>query len=185
MDLLKAVNLILPALGEHVVTRVDVRHPTLAVILPQIDTKLDETLMRGWWFNEGPITLYPDTVGNIFLPTNTLAFLPDDTAIKAAVRGNKLYNMTDRNFVFPTAVTGNLMERLLFEELPDSVATYIFYTALVQIYIVDLGLESVVGEWQKVAAGAEATATQEHLRNKRFTTRKSRKYRRFVSALRG
>lgn len=183
MELLKAVNLTLPALGEHVVTRIDARHPTLAVILPVLDLKINECLMRGWWFNENTYTAYPDNEGFIYMPSNTLAFLPSRD-VDASVRNFRLYNPSTRNFVWTGPVTGLLQERLEFEELPESVATFVYYDALVQIYITDIGLESVVAEWKGYATTAEYTATQEHLRNKKHTTKNSARYGRYLRALR-
>jgi hypothetical protein len=148
-----------------------------------VELKIKECLMRGWWFNENEYTLYPDTEGLITLPTNTLSFIPD--CPEATVRNFKLYNVKDRNFIWSGPVKGTLTENLEFNELPESIATYVYYTALVQIYIVDIGLESVVQKWEGFAQTAEFTATQEHLRNRKYTTRKSRNYRRYISALRG
>ena len=183
MDLLKAVNLILPALGDHTITRVDAQHPTLAVILPVLDLKIRELLMRGWWFNEGPLTLYPDSEGFIAIPTNTLSFLPDEYG--ATIRKDRLYDMNTRGFLWSVPVRGQHQEFLEFEELPESVATLAFYSTLVQVYLVDIGLESVVAEWQKLALAAEQNASLEHLRNKRYTTRNSPRYKRYRGALRG
>lgn len=183
MKLLTALNLILPALGDHVVTRVDARHPTLAVILPVIELKLSETLLRGWWFNEDTYTMYPDAEGEIPVPTTTLAFIPT-REYKATVRDGRLYNRDTRNFIWPGPVTGTLQERLEFEELPESVATYVFYSALVQAYLVDIGLEQIVAKWEGLAQIAEFSATAEHLRNKRHSTKNSARYGRYISALR-
>ena len=63
MKLLDAVNLILPKLGEHRVTSVDNKHPTLAIILPEIENELKKLLARGWWFNEFDYKAYPDSEG--------------------------------------------------------------------------------------------------------------------------
>lgn len=183
MELLTAVNLTLPALGEHVVTSISIPHPTLAVILPVVELKLKEALLRGWWFNEGPYTAFPGIDGKIIMPTNTLSFVPD--CVDASIRNFQLYNMKDRNFIWDAPVAGVLSENLAFNELPESVATYVYYSALVQIYLVDIGLESVVQKWEGLATAAEYTATQEHLRNRKYTTRKSRRYQRYISALRG
>lgn len=183
MKLLTALNLILPALGEHVVTRVDARHPTLAVILPVIELKLTECLLRGWWFNEDCYTMYPDLDGEIAVPTTTIAFIPT-AEFRATVRDGRLYNMATRNYLWTTPVRGTLQERLEFEELPESVATYVFYAALVQTYLVDIGLEQVVQKWEQLAMTAEFSATAEHLRNKRHSTRNSARYGRYISALR-
>lgn len=184
MDLLTAVNLILPALGEHPVTRIDIKHPTLAVVLPVVASKIDTTLMRGWWFNEYRHTLYPDSEGGITLPVNTLAFIPDD-GYEGSVRGTRLFNGNTLNFLWDKPVPGVLQLRLEFDELPESVASFVFYNALVQIYLVDIGLENVVGEWKQIAKEAEYLATNEHLRNMRHTTRKSGRYARLRSAMRG
>jgi hypothetical protein len=183
MDLLTAVNLILPAMGEHPVTRIDVKHPTLAVILPVIDSKIDTCSMRGWWFNEFKHTLYPDSEGGIALPDDTLAFIPDE-GYEGSVRGTRLFNKARLDFIWTGPVPGVIQLRLPFDELPESVATYVFYDALVQIYLVDIGLESVVGEWKTIAANAETLATNEHLRNMRHTTMKSARYARLRSAMR-
>ena len=177
------MNLILPALGEHPVTRVDVKHPTLAVILPVIDSNISMTLMRGWWFNEFPATLYPDSEGGISVPTDTLAFIPAEGQ-PGTVRNGVLFNTTTLDYLWDKPVPGTIQLRMTFEELPESVATYVFYTALVQIYLVDIGLESVVGEWKQVAKTAEFLAANEHLRNMRHTTRKSGRYARLRSAMR-
>ncbi|QQO90803.1 tail tubular protein A [Pseudomonas phage Bertil] len=184
MDLLKAVNLILPALGEHPVTRVDRKHPTLAVIMPVIENKVDTALMRGWWFNEFRTTLYPDSEQGIFVPTDTLAFIPD-AEYRGNLRGNRLFNQETMDFMWPGPVSGVIQQRLDFEELPNSVATYVFYDALVQVYLIDIGLENVVSEWKQLAKEGEFLATNEHLRNKRHTTKKSSRYARLRGAMRG
>lgn len=183
MELLTAVNLILPAMGEHPVTRVDVKHPTLAVILPVVQSKIDNILLRGWWFNEFRYTLHPDIQGGIAMPDSTLAFIPDE-GFEGTVRGSRLFNSSTLDFTWAESVSGVLQIRLPFEELPESVANYVFYSALVQIYLVDVGLESVVGEWKQIAKEAEFLASNEHLRNKRHTTRKSGRYARLRAAMR-
>ena len=184
MNLLTAVNLILPALGEHPVTRIDVKHPTLAVILPVVESKIDTTLMRGWWFNEYTHTLYPNSEGGIYLPDDTLAFLPDE-GYEGSVRGTRLFNGSTLDFLWDKPVPGVIQLRLPFDELPESVASFVFYNALVQVYLVDIGVENVVGEWKQISKEAEYLATNEHLRNMRHTTRKSGRYARLRSAMRG
>ena len=65
MKLLDAVNLVLPKLGERPVTSLEVKHPTLAVLLPIIEQTQVNTLQRGWWFNEYEYTAYPNAQGEI------------------------------------------------------------------------------------------------------------------------
>lgn len=183
MDLLKAVNNILPKLGEHPVTNLDVKHPTLAIILPVIDLTLDTVLRRGWWFNEYEYTVYPDSEQLAGVPNDTLEFLPDETG--PVVRGERFFNTTDGSFKFSGPFKGMLRLRLPFDELPESVATLVMYTALVEIYLTDIGLEQVVNEWRDKVAVADAQACSEHLRNKRHSTKKSHRFRRIRCAMRG
>lgn len=183
MELLKAVNIILPALGEHPVTRIDVKHPTLAIIFPVIDSTLDRELMRGWWFNEYKHTLFPNSELEVGLPDDTLAFIPRE-GLEGSVRGRRLFNGRTLDYRWHEPVDGVLQLRLPFDELPESFATFVFYKALVQIYLTDIGLESVVGEWKQLYKEAEFLCTNEHLRNMRHTTRKSARYRRLRGAMR-
>ncbi len=184
MKLLTAINNILPKLGEHTVTRVDARHPTLAIILPIIEQCLVETLQRGWWFNKANVTLYPDSAGEIALPINCMSFLPDREFV-GSVRGSRLYNNSALSFVWPKPVRGEMRERVEFEDLPETVATYVFYYALCTAYLTDIGLEAVVEQWKEMADSAEEQATHEHLRNARYSTQKSRRWGRLRSSMRG
>lgn len=174
MKLIDAVNQIMPILGEHPVNNLDTKHPTLAVILPAVDLKLIEVLSRGWWFNEYQYTLRPDSEGFIYMPVDTLAFIPDQQG--PVVRGRRLFNTRTNNFKFTEQVPGTLQVTMEFDDLPTTVAVYVFYTTLVHVYLTDIGLENTVGEWKEMADNAEAQATSEHLRNKRYSTKHSRRF---------
>lgn len=184
MQLITAVNLIMPKLGERPVTSLDTKHPTLAIILPVLEHQMREVLMRGWWFNTSRITLYPDSEGFIDKPQACLSFLPDGS-LNVVVRGERMYDMTNRTFKFAGKVSGEYIEAIDFEELPESVANYIWYSTLVQAYLTDIGLEQIVEQWSNEAQSAEAVATAEHLRNKKFSTRKSPRFIRLRRAMGG
>ncbi len=162
MDLLVAVNGILPVLGEHPVTSLTVKHPTLAVLVPLIASRIRTVSTTGLWFNTSDTTLYPDSEGLIAMPSNTLSFLPDTAP-----------------------VVGRLAVLLPFEELPESAAAYVWYTALVDMYVTDIGMESNVRHWEERAAEAALMFQREHLRAVKYTTRRSPRYQRILSAMRG
>jgi hypothetical protein len=183
MELLKAVNSILPKLGEHPVTKLDIKHPTLAVILPVMESTLDAVLLRGWWFNEYDYTVHPDPQSEAWVPVDTLEFLPDEEG--PVVRGARFFNTVDGSYKFPVAFKGRLTVRMPFEELPESVAYLVLFSALVEVYLTDIGLESIVAEWRGRSSVAEAQASSEHLRNRRYGTKKSHRYFRIRSAMRG
>ena len=184
MKLLDAVNLVMPKLGERPVTSLEVKHPTLAVLLPIIDQTQKNTLTRGWWFNEFKYTAYPNLQGEIDIGADCLSFVPSasDTAV---VRGQRLYNPTNLSFVFSAPVPGKVVQWVEFDELPESAATYVFYSALVEAYATDLGITQEIQLWQALAGRAWSDLLTEHLRQKKHSTRKSRRWRELVSAMQG
>lgn len=188
MQLLTAVNAILPKLGEHPVTSLESRNPTLGVILPQIDLEIDSILMRGYWFNtfEG-VELFPNSEGEIDVPEGTLSWISNRDQTMLVQRGERFYNMQTRSYVFPvgTKIKGTLRQRMGFEDLPESAAQFVLYSALVTIYITDLGLEAVVQQWATYASSALATMDREHLLQKKYTVKQSRRYSNLRRAMRG
>jgi len=183
MELILAVNRILPALGEHPVTSLNTKHPTLAILLPKIQNKLEDLTMMGWWFNTFKTTLYPDSEGGVALPTDTLSFVPMfDNAVQ---RGSALYNGDTQSYIWTAPIEGTIITRIPFDELPESMASYVFYSALVVAYVTDIGMENEVQLWQTEAAQAERRVMSEHLRNRKYTTQRSPRYQRIRHAMRG
>lgn len=184
MKLLDAVNLVLPKLGERPVTSLTVRHPTLAVLLPIIEQTLRNALRRGWWFNEFEYTAYPSGTGEIDIGATTLSFVPEksDTAV---VRGQRLYNPSTLSYVFEAPVKGKVIQYVEFDELPDSAASYVFNSALIEAYTTDLGVTQELQVWQSLTAMAWSDLLAEHLRQRKHSTRKSRRWQQLISAMRG
>lgn len=184
MELLDAVNLVLPKLGERPVTSIAVKHPTLAVLLPILEQTQRNTLMSGWWFNEFEYTAYPAVNGEIDIGVDALSFIPDvpDTAV---VRGQRLYNPKTLSYVFTDTVKGTVVQNVQFNELPDSAASYVFYSAMVEAYATDLGVTQELGVWQSMAGRAWSSMLSEHLRQRKHSTRRSRHWRNLINAMRG
>lgn len=183
MDLRTLVNRVLPKLGEHPVTTLTLKHPTTAIILPIVQTKQEEFLGHGWWFNSYERTYYPGEDGTIALPDNLLSFIPK--CVEAVQRGSQLYDPVTGLFTWTAPVVGEVIENLEFEELPPNVATYIFYSTLVDAYITDLGLAEDVRAWMTLADSALASVEAEHLKQKKYRTTRSPQYLRYRGALRG
>lgn len=175
MTLLEAVNLILPKLGEHGVTRLDMKHPTLAIILPEVDNELNKLLAKGWWFNEFDYTAHPDPEGGIALGLDVLSFVPEEVNV-AVQRGLALYNPVTLSYVFTAPVKGRVRQKVAFDDLPESAKQSVYYTALVNAFITDIGLTNEVQQWQAQAYASYSDLTAEHLRQKKYSTRGSRKW---------
>ena len=183
MRLLEAVNLILVRVGEHPVTSTTVKHPTLAVLLPEIDLELVTLLNKGWWFNEYDYTAYPDSEKKITLGTECLSFVPE--CAHAALRGQDLYNTSTRTYLWDAPVKGRLIEHVEFHRLPESAAQYVMYMAAVNTHILDIGKTNEVEEWKVKAAAAYDTLLSEHLRNKRYNSRNLRTFQRIIRHIKG
>jgi hypothetical protein len=173
----------MPILGERPVTSLDVKHPTLALLLPKLDTKLEDVTSVGWWFNSFSTTLYQNEVGEIAVPLDTLAFVP--TTVPSIVRGDKLYNPATMSYVFDFPVAGELIQRVPFEQLPETAAQAVWYAALVDAYVTDIGMEQNVREWMQQATEAQTRMEAEHLRHRKYSTYNNPRFQRVRNSLRG
>lgn len=186
MNLLTAVNEILPKLGERPVTSVDSKSPTLAVILPQIEAETNLVLSTGWWFNKFTgVELYPDSEGNLMVPEDTISFVPNRSFDGLVQRGERFFNGKTRSYHFTEKVTGTLIQYVPFDDLPPNAQRFVLYSALVTIYATDIGLEQVVSLWRQYAQLALAQMEQEHLRHRHYNVKQNSRYVRLRAAMRG
>ena len=185
MKLLNAINRILPTLGENPIDSIDSRNPTVAVVNNAILAKLNDTQLREWWFNTYVTTLYPASDGKVAMPANAISWLPKDT--NSIQRGGYLYNGDTMTYTWPVGVglEGVIKTLVDFEELPEAAATFVLYSACVQAYVNDIGLEDTVREWKEQEGRALLVLEAEHLRNRKYSTQRSRRYGRYRQALRG
>jgi hypothetical protein len=184
MELLTAVNLILPKLGEHTVTSTSAKHPTLGIILPMIEMKQRQLLTRGWWFNtQKTVTLYPDSTGMIARPFDLLELQTADGPV--ALRKEYLWNTETGTFVFTQPIVGTGVYFVEFWDMPEEAALYVVYSAAVEAYLTDIGREAVVQEWKELEARAWADLQMHHLRQKRHTTRTNPRFQKLRAAMRG
>lgn len=184
MRLIDAVNMILPKLGEHAVTSLDVRHPTIAVILPEVENELRKLLACGWWFNEFNYTVYPDSEGGAVLGTDCIAFTAK-CAGEAVQRGMRLYNPITLSYTFSAPIEGRVRQYVDFEEIPEHAAQFVFYSALVNAYTSDIGLTQELQVWQTHAAKAYSDLVAENLRQRKYNTKSSPKFAKLRRAMRG
>lgn len=184
MDLLRAVNKVLPKLGESPVTSLDTRNPTVSLILEAVDTQKRDVLLPGWWFNKFERTLYPaPSTKAIAIPPGTLSVRPMHR-VKAVVRGAFLIHGDTGAAQWDAPVEVELIDDVAFGDLPEAAAQYIFYMALVETYLTDIGMEAVVQQWQSLSAGAHSTLLSEHLQNRKKSTTNSRRYWNYRNSLR-
>lgn len=185
MNLLTAINRILPILGERPVDSIESRNPTVAVIRNAIRDKTSDLHMQQWWFNTFKTTFYPDPQGEINIPSWVVAWVPD--RIPSVGRGGKLIKTDDMSSAWDigVGVEGTVRVDVDFEDLPQVAATYVLYSAMSHAYLTDIGLEDTVREWQRQEQLYYNKLVTEHLRNRKYSTRNSPRYRRYFMAVQG
>lgn len=171
MELLEAVNTVLPHLGEHVVTRVDgARHPTVDLIVSAIDRHRLRVLSDGKWFNELTLTLPVNTDGQIDVPTDTLAAYGVDCSI--AIFGTKFKDTSTGSLYFDKPIKVKIVVDIEFSKLPINVAQYITYTAGAEVYTQDYGYEKSIPVLQQLASDNMVLVHQEELRQRKYNSQK-------------
>jgi hypothetical protein len=184
MNLLDAVNYALPYMGEATVTSVDVRHPTVALIVRAINDHSRSLQAGTWWFNDKLVKLYPDADKLIATPANLITIVAVENKYLVENRNNRLYDLTNDTYMFTEMIECRLKEELPFEELPHWAAEVIKQRATRQVYVQDYGIESTIKELAAKETEATNQLMHEHLRKRKFSTTKSRRVGRFMHALR-
>lgn len=179
---LDAVNSILRKLGEPPISSMDTQYPTLDLILPALDQAQRNLLEEGWWFNKfEPVTLYPDEESHVVVPPDTLVFTPySDEYLYTGTyirRRNGTVDLTE-------PVTGSRVANLPFEELPPMVRSAVTYSAAMQVYAADIGMDDIFTGIQENYSGAYAEMSAAHTRQRQFNVRSKRNIMRWRQFLR-
>ena len=184
MTLLEAINYALPYMGEATVTSVDVRHPTVALIVRALDDHRKSLQGGTWWFNDKRVKLYPDSEQEIATPSNVITLVAVDDKYLVEERNGRLYDLTNDTYLFSEAIEVQLKENLPFEELPHWAAEVVKQRAARQVYVQDYGIESTIKELAAKETEATNQLMHEHLRKRKFSSAKSPRAGRFMRALR-
>jgi len=168
MKLLDAVNTVLPYLGEHPVTDIDTAHPTVDLIVAAINRHREAFLSEGWWFNEGTVTLPVNTDGKIDAPTKIISIYGLDCNVE--IDGSDLFNLDENSMYFTRPIKVEVIKDVEFEKLPLYAAHTVMYTAAIEIYTADFGVESSVQVLQSYAENARQKCVQENLRKRKYNS---------------
>jgi hypothetical protein len=184
MELLKAVNMILPYFGENTITKIDYKHPTVVLITDVLEDMQKTLLSKGWWFNTSYVKLYPNSDGGLDAPENALSIVNMSTRDVIAIRDQRIFNVTQRSYKFEEPIVVRIIDNMDFEELPENVALWIMYRTAYEAYVRDYGYEDVLQIIQLKEHEADQKVNAEHLRNKKYSTCKSPMAWKYYNALR-
>lgn len=147
---LEVINTLLTATGSNVVNSVNTPHPDVQKARRVIHRVTREAQQRGWWFNtEYNVTFTPNAQKEISVSQDIHALQPVMGG-DVVLRGKKLFNAVTNSYKFDDAVVcNNVIRILVWEELPESLQTYIQYKAA-SAFVAD-----EIGDSQKSAEFAE------------------------------
>jgi len=146
MTELDALNFCLETIGESPVSSTtDTGLADVTVALRTLQMVSRSVQSEGWHFNtEENVRFIPDTEGYINLGATILRVAPTYPDGKQySVRGTRLYNLTDRTYVFTQAIYLNIVTFLAFEDLPDVARSYIAIKAARAFQAKTFGSEAI------------------------------------------
>ena len=181
MDLISAVNAILPALGENPVASISAKNPTVGVVLQALNHTRERLLGKGWWFNRTEVTLYRDSFNRFTLPAHTIEWQYSD--VPSVQRGDMLVNPEDGfSFTFPKvkSIKGHVTLDVPFDDLPHSFKEWVVIRAKILAYQNDIGAGSILEEWERESYRLQSIVEMMNLRSKRTGTRRDPRYHRIL-----
>ena len=125
MTELQAVNVLLTTIGESPVNTLTGNQVTDVTIANHVITEVSrEVQAQGWHFNtEDKVVLSRDVANNIIIPSDVARI--DTPNFNTTIRGGKLFNLTDRTYVFSSSVEASIVYFQDFAVLPEVVKNYI------------------------------------------------------------
>lgn len=121
---LDAVNAILASVGESPVVSLEDTFVDAEMARELLHQRLRAVQLQGWTFNtEIDYELSPDNLGRIYVPQNTLKFVPEDPDI--VLRGSRLYDRENQTDTFTESVTAKQLVLLFeFEDCPEAMRLF-------------------------------------------------------------
>lgn len=157
---LDAVNEVLSAVGEKSVATIEGQTSLMARnALQELRSTSRQIQAEGWDCNRAPnLTLSVNAeTGEIPVPANLIRFdVPDDPDV--VQRGSKLYNRAKHTAIFDTAVRGDALVLLEWDELPEELRRYITAHAAKKLYDQFVGAAEGARNLYQEAIAARARA---------------------------
>ena len=184
MNLLTAINSMLPYVGQRTVSTVTSNHPSVATAKGMLEDKRRELLNKAWWFNQRTVTLYPDVSNRIAKPIDTVAVYPISADLIEA-RGGFLFNLTQNTDQFTAPLQCTLRDDLAFDDLPATAQEVITWNAAVNMYLAKFEGGAVPTRLDRDSIYAQAALEAEHLRKQNYNSHNLPAVQRITRILRG
>lgn len=144
-DKLDAVNTILAAVGNSPINSLADHQNVDAYNAERMLDGMSRTIQRqGWQFNTmTDVVVKPDSKSKRIRYNPTWIAVASCDGVAYAKRGDYLYNVTDKTYIFEKDITLHIIEAVDFEDLPDCFKAYITAKAAVQFQSRYLGDEEI------------------------------------------
>jgi len=136
-----AINEILLSLNELPLEPSDAIEdiPTAIIVDKELEIARKKILGYGWIFNTINYELFPNTEGYIVVPNSYLSIDGGTDNPAIIVRDWKLYDREAKSFRFTGSVNVEVIEDIVFDDIPFHTASYIVSVASLQSYINIIG----------------------------------------------
>jgi len=130
-----------------------------------INEQSRELQTQGWWFNKESWVFIPDaTSGKIAVPDTVLAI----TGSSIALRGNNIYDISNKTLVFTEDVTATTTFEQDFEQCPETFSKYVTYEAAREAQALFKGDSTVDKDLERLLTRAFVKLEKEHMSNKSY-----------------
>lgn len=182
MDYVSACNICLAVVGESPITDLNSPNPSLGLVRNYLDEARLLLLSRRWWFNDIEVTLQPAVDGVVHVPYKVLdLYSPDE--VLYSVRNQELFDIAAQSKVVGKEVTLRVSLDMPLDQLPEVAAQWVAYTAAASMYADDLGVDQNMQSIQARANSAWSMLHTQELRQRRYSTSKTKRMARIRSAL--
>jgi len=167
---LTAINRMLTYIGE-IRLAADTDLDTLAegsdgqVALQALDDITEDTLKRPWWFNTFDMGLLPDADGWVAIPESWYRVsVPGENYI---IYNHRLYDKADNTDEFDIGIEieATIQVSIPFDDLPETVATYVNYAAASDLALRVLGVSDISEKLEQKAGQALIEVYKENVEN--------------------
>ena len=123
---LDAINMILSAIGSDPVNALETdTDADVANALRLLEKSNRDIQRKGWDFNKGTYTFYPDAISKKIRWDDTIITFESSDSNTYVKRGEFLYDATNQTFLFKDKVELTVIIAVDFEDLPDCFKSYI------------------------------------------------------------
>jgi len=139
---LDLINSMLSTTGTAPLSAGDTTHPDYIDADGILTDILGEFTTQELWFNTETRTLAVDGAGEIIVPSNAISADPTDPHVHARIRGNKMWNITDRTYTYTADLKVKLLLNVTLDDMPPIAIQFVRAAARYEYFLDKDGAET-------------------------------------------